>query len=29
LKGAIAIYDDTADLLAHYDESAFVKGLKP
>jgi phosphoglycolate phosphatase-like HAD superfamily hydrolase len=27
LKGALAIYDDTADLLAHYDQSAFAKGF--
>ncbi len=28
LKGAIAIYNDPADLLAHYDESPLVKGLE-
>lgn len=27
LKGAIAIYNDPADLLAHYDESPLVKGV--
>ncbi len=27
LKGAVAIYNDPADLLAHYDESPLVKGL--
>jgi HAD superfamily hydrolase (TIGR01509 family) len=27
LKDAIAIYTDTADLLAHYDESPLVKGI--
>ena len=26
LKGALAIYDDTADLLAHYDESPLGQG---
>jgi HAD superfamily hydrolase (TIGR01509 family) len=27
LKGAIAIYEDTADLLTHYEQSPFMKGL--
>ncbi len=27
LKGAIAIYNDAADLLAHYDESPLVQGI--
>ncbi len=27
LKGAIAIYDDPADLLAHYDESPLAQGV--
>jgi HAD superfamily hydrolase (TIGR01509 family) len=29
LSGAIAIYDDTADLLAHYDSSPLKGGMKP
>jgi HAD superfamily hydrolase (TIGR01509 family) len=29
LSGAIAIYDDTADLLAHYDSSPLKEGMEP
>ena len=27
LKGALAVYDDPADLLAHYDESIFGRSV--